>query len=194
MDAETQIIVAAVVCGLLLALLGVFIGLILYFGCAIMCCCYNEKYDVCEHAAQKRARNRCARIAIGDTAESINPLERTDVSVLHSPGPPLSLAADAPVGWAAEAGEGTQANMPSAQRNDVAAFQNDRSASISDAAVTPSRTRETSVFTSHTGETSATTCFTLQPVTAETVRTAAESSVDVFMRSRSGSFCREYQL
>lgn len=59
----------------------------MYFGCGIVCCCHNEKYDVCEHASQERARKRSTSgvFAAEGTAEVGNPLERLESSALYSP-------------------------------------------------------------------------------------------------------------
>jgi hypothetical protein len=126
---EIGIAVAVVV--VILILLGIFIGLILYFGCAIVCCCHNEKYDVCEKASQDRARKRGTVCGAGagnlveGIAQSRNPLERMDTSVLGSPVFPMTPMGVSRETCVAHTVEGIQVCVPTPQENEVSAFKED---------------------------------------------------------------------
>ncbi|KPI82652.1 hypothetical protein ABL78_8335 [Leptomonas seymouri] len=166
---EVDVAVAAVVVALLIVffiLLCAFIGVVLYFGCGILCCCEKNEYDVCEQAEQERARKSGAGNQIDDAAEATNPLAHRDASAPASPKHPPTPAGGVHTALESDVLEGIQVNVHREQAKEMCVFGDEKPVSTSEAAVADTRTSETFA---RTGEGAATMCSTLQPSTTETV-------------------------
>lgn len=174
-----EIAIAVVVVAVILVLLCVFLGVVLYYGCAAVCCCHNETYDVCEQAAQARARKRgAAGASVEGTVEFVNPLDRMETSALYNLEAVMTPLAGERAGHAAPVMDGIPVSevIPAAatpvplQDGEGSVFEDGRPVSSTEAAVAVAATStRTSAYhdpITATLDTPVTTCFNVSPVVA----------------------------
>lgn len=180
-----DVAIAVVVVIVIFVLLCVFLGFILYFGCGVVCCCHDEKYDVCERAAQDLGRKSSGATGavVEDAGEGYNPLEQMNASGASRAGPTTPTTYhDGPPQCAPPIVECIQVLAPAVNRGEDAAFEDDNVAPKIETVLVSAHASESPAATEATVETPETTCFMLQPATTSLTVASSNSLAQISLQ------------